>query len=95
MNPTFRTLFYKFKRTALVQDTTRYSSQVCRRWRFLLPDFSIIWSRVIDFPRNSHLWTEELLRRAADHPHFSSSLLSPDVEYSSKEGGTRLAIQSI
>ena len=77
-----------------LQDTARYTSQVCRQWRFLVLEIPVIWSRVIDFTRGSHLWTKELLRRASDCPltlvsryrSLSSRILARELEHVSQFG---------
>lgn len=76
------------------QDTARYTSQVCCQWRFLVLENPVIWSRVIDFTRGSHQWTEELLRRASDCPltlvsryhSLSSDILARELEHVSRFG---------
>ena len=86
--------FYGVNHDKIPQDTTRYTSQVCRQWRFLVLENPVIWSRVIDFTRGSHLWTEELLRRASNCPltfvsryrSLSSKILARELEHVSRFG---------
>ena len=78
----------------ILQDTARYTSQVCRQWRFLVLENPVIWSQAIDFTCGSHLWTEELLRRASDRPltlvsryrSLSSDILARELEHVSRFG---------
>jgi hypothetical protein len=85
---------YAVKDAKILRDTTRYTSQVCRQWRFLVLENPVIWSRVIDFTHGSHLWTEELLRRAANCPlilfsryhSLSSNILARELEHVSRFG---------
>jgi hypothetical protein len=86
---TFLDSFYGVNHVDIAQDTTRYTSQVCREWRFLVLENPVIWSQVIDFTRGSHLWTEEVLRRASDCPLTlvsryrspSSDILARELEH--------------
>ena len=86
--------FYEVNHDKIPQDTTRYTSQVCRQWRFLVLENPVIWSRVIDFTRGSHLWTEELLKRASNCPltlvsryrPLSLDILARELEHVSRFG---------
>ena len=85
---------YGVKNAKILRDTTRYTSQVCRQWRFLVLENPVIWSRVIDFTRGSRLWIEELLRRASNCPltlvsryrTLSSRMLARELEHFSQFG---------
>ena len=91
---TFVESFCAVDRVKILRDTARYASQVCRQWRFLVLENPVIWSRVIDFTSGSHLWTEEVLRRASDCPltlvsrcgSLSSDILARELEHVSRFG---------
>ena len=43
--------------------TTRYSSQVCQRWREVALGHSILWGRIINYIEDPLPWIDEFLRR--------------------------------
>ena len=43
--------------------TTRYSSQVCQRWREVALRYSTLWGRIIHYTEDPLPWIDELLRR--------------------------------
>ena len=48
--------------------TTLASAAVCRRWRQVALDYSLLWSRIIDYERHPLPWIKELLSRSKDSP---------------------------
>ncbi|KAF8806908.1 hypothetical protein BYT27DRAFT_6613293 [Phlegmacium glaucopus] len=40
------------------------TAQVCQRWRAVALNYSVLWSRIIDYERHSPLWIETLLARS-------------------------------
>ena len=44
--------------------TTLATTQVCRRWRTVVLNYPVIWSRIIDYERHPLQWIETLLARS-------------------------------
>jgi hypothetical protein len=46
------------------QQTARYSSQVCQKWRYVALGYAKLWSRIILYGKEPLPWIDELLRRS-------------------------------
>lgn len=46
------------------QQTTRYSSQVCQKWRYVALGYAKLWSRIMHYYEEPLPWIDELLRRS-------------------------------
>ena len=67
--------------------TTLATAQVCQRWRAVALNYSVLWSRIIDYERHSLLWIETLLTRSGSSliDFDGDSVLKP-VELQSSRG---------